>query len=54
VVRAVGRLRRAQREVVLLGVWSGLDYASAAQALGVPVGTVRSRPSEARGDPGYR
>jgi RNA polymerase sigma-70 factor (ECF subfamily) len=29
-------------------VWSGLDYAQAAQALGVPVGTVRSRLSRAR------
>jgi len=47
--RAVGRLRRAEREVVLLCVWSGLDYASAAEALGVPVGTVRSRLSRARG-----
>jgi RNA polymerase sigma-70 factor (ECF subfamily) len=46
--RAVGRLRRAEREVVLLCVWSGLDYAGAAEALGVPVGTVRSRLSRAR------
>ncbi|MEV6587581.1 RNA polymerase sigma factor [Streptomyces acidicola] len=41
-------LRRGEREVLALCVWSGLDYAQAAQALGVPVGTVRSRLSRAR------
>ncbi|GAA4851272.1 RNA polymerase sigma factor [Kitasatospora terrestris] len=46
--RALGRLRRTEREVFALCVWSGLDYASAAEALGVPVGTVRSRLSRAR------
>ncbi|MGX2996616.1 RNA polymerase sigma factor [Streptomyces sp. JNUCC 64] len=45
---ALARLRRAEREVLALCVWSGLDYASAAAALGVPVGTVRSRLSRAR------
>ncbi|MFW6690109.1 RNA polymerase sigma factor [Streptomyces sp. MAR4 CNX-425] len=45
---ALPRLRRAEREVLALCVWSGLDYAAAAQALGVPVGTVRSRLSRAR------
>ncbi|MBT2676752.1 RNA polymerase sigma factor [Streptomyces sp. ISL-14] len=45
---ALGRLRRAEREVLVLCVWSGLDYGAAAQALGVPVGTVRSRLSRAR------
>ncbi|MDO0912667.1 RNA polymerase sigma factor [Streptomyces sp. DT2A-34] len=45
---ALGRLRRAEREVLALCVWSGLDYGAAAQALGVPVGTVRSRLSRAR------
>ncbi|MDX2601077.1 RNA polymerase sigma factor [Streptomyces caniscabiei] len=43
-----GRLRRAEREVLALCVWSGLDYGQAAEALGVPVGTVRSRLSRAR------
>ncbi|GLF99542.1 RNA polymerase sigma factor [Streptomyces yaizuensis] len=48
-VRAVvGGLRRAEREVLALCVWSGLDYAAAAQALGIPVGTVRSRLARAR------
>ncbi|MBZ3903501.1 MULTISPECIES: RNA polymerase sigma factor [Streptomyces] len=43
-----GRLRRGEREVLALCVWAGLDYGQAAQALGVPVGTVRSRLSRAR------
>ncbi|WP_190024008.1 RNA polymerase sigma factor [Streptomyces hiroshimensis] len=46
--RALGKLRRSEREVVTLCVWSGLSYAEAAEALGVPVGTVRSRLSRAR------
>ncbi|WP_405463511.1 RNA polymerase sigma factor [Streptomyces anulatus] len=46
--RAWGQLRRAEREVFALCVWSGLGYAEAAEALGVPVGTVRSRLSRAR------
>jgi RNA polymerase sigma factor (sigma-70 family) len=45
---ALQQLRRAEREVLALCVWSGLDYAAAAEALGVPVGTVRSRLSRAR------
>lgn len=45
---ALPRLRRPEREVVALCIWSGLDYAAAAQALGIPVGTVRSRLSRAR------
>jgi RNA polymerase sigma-70 factor (ECF subfamily) len=46
---ALAALRTAEREVVALCVWSGLDYAEAAEALGVPVGTIRSRLSRARG-----
>jgi RNA polymerase sigma factor (sigma-70 family) len=45
---ALATLRRPEREVLALCVWSGLDYAAAADALGVPVGTVRSRLSRAR------
>jgi RNA polymerase sigma factor (sigma-70 family) len=45
---ALGALRREEREVIALCVWSELDYATAARALGVPVGTVRSRLSRAR------
>jgi RNA polymerase sigma-70 factor, ECF subfamily len=53
----VGRLADAQQlaaakvalgEVFTLCVWSGLGYAEAALALGIPVGTVRSRLSRAR------
>jgi RNA polymerase sigma factor (sigma-70 family) len=43
------RLRRGEQDVIALCVWSGLSYAQAAAALGVPVGTVRSRLSRARG-----
>lgn len=45
---ALATLRRAEREVLALCVWSGLDYKAAAEALGMPVGTVRSRLSRAR------
>jgi RNA polymerase sigma factor (sigma-70 family) len=46
--KALGALRREEREVIALCVWSELDYAMAAKVLGVPVGTVRSRLSRAR------
>ncbi|MGV2919498.1 RNA polymerase sigma factor [Streptomyces alfalfae] len=46
---ALDRLKRQEREVLALCVWSGLDYQQAAQALDIPVGTVRSRLSRARG-----
>ncbi|GAA5115684.1 sigma-70 family RNA polymerase sigma factor [Alloalcanivorax gelatiniphagus] len=46
--RVIGSLRRAEAEVLALCVWSGLSYAEAAESLGVPVGTVRSRLSRAR------
>ncbi|MFJ8043714.1 RNA polymerase sigma factor [Kitasatospora sp. NPDC096147] len=45
---ALGRLRPAEREVFALCVWEGLDHAAVAEALGKPVGTVRSRLSRAR------
>ncbi|MFD7205784.1 RNA polymerase sigma factor [Streptomyces sp. NPDC059893] len=45
---ALDRLRRQEREVLTLCVWSGLDYQQTAEALGIPVGTVRSRLSRAR------
>ncbi|WP_229338869.1 RNA polymerase sigma factor [Streptomyces flavotricini] len=44
----LNRLRRADREILLLHVWSGLSHDEVAQACGVPVGTVRSRLSRAR------
>ncbi|MEV4685230.1 RNA polymerase sigma factor [Streptomyces kurssanovii] len=45
---ALAELRRTEREVLSLCLWQGLDYATVAQVLGVPVGTVRSRLSRAR------
>jgi RNA polymerase sigma-70 factor (ECF subfamily) len=48
VLQALRGLKPGERDVIVLCVWSGLDYAAAAQALGVPVGTVRSRLSRAR------
>ena len=45
---ALGRLRRPEREVFALCVWSGLSYAAAGEALGVPASTVRSRLARAR------
>jgi RNA polymerase sigma-70 factor (ECF subfamily) len=45
---ALAALRQPEREVLALCVWSGLDYAEAAEALGIPIGTVRSRLSRAR------
>lgn len=45
---ALSRLRRPEREVVALCIWADLDYAAAAKALDIPVGTVRSRLSRAR------
>lgn len=49
--RALGALRplsQAERDVVLLVLWSELSYADAASSLGIPVGTVRSRLASAR------
>ncbi|MDH6577070.1 RNA polymerase sigma factor (sigma-70 family) [Kitasatospora sp. MAP5-34] len=45
---ALEQLRPAEREVFALYVWEGLDHAAVAEALGKPVGTVRSRLSRAR------
>ncbi|MEU7071259.1 RNA polymerase sigma factor [Streptomyces narbonensis] len=47
-LRALGTLRRSEREVLVLCLWEGLAYTEVAAALGVPVGTVRSRLSRAR------
>jgi len=48
VTAALAKLRRADREVFELCVWSGLSHAEAARALGLAEGTVRSRLSRAR------
>lgn len=49
ILRFVERLPERERQVLELCSWDGLSYAEAAAALGVPVGTVRSRLSRARG-----
>jgi RNA polymerase sigma-70 factor (ECF subfamily) len=45
---ALARLPPRQRDVVLLSAWADLDYQQISEALGVPVGTVRSRLHRAR------
>ena len=47
-LRRIAALRRGERDVFLLCAWHGLAYEEAAAALGLPVGTVRSRLSRAR------
>jgi RNA polymerase sigma-70 factor (ECF subfamily) len=46
---ALGGLSARHRDVVLLVAWADLDYEEAAEALDVPVGTIRSRLHRARG-----
>ena len=46
--RALARLPDEQRQVILLVGPEGMAYHSAAQILGVPIGTVRSRLSRGR------
>jgi RNA polymerase sigma-70 factor (ECF subfamily) len=41
-------LSEQEREIVLLVFWSGLSYEATSVALGVPVGTIRSRVSRTR------
>ena len=48
VLQRIALLPRLQQDVIALCVWSGLSYEEAAAALGVPVGTVRSRLARAR------
>ena len=45
---ALTGLRREERDVVLLYAWADLDQREIALALGVPLGTVKSRLSRAR------
>lgn len=47
-VRELRRLPAADRDALLLVVWGELTYAEAATALGIPVGTIRSRIARAR------
>jgi RNA polymerase sigma factor (sigma-70 family) len=46
--RALATLAKGDREVLLLIAWADLSYAEVATALGIPVGTVRSRLNRAR------
>lgn len=46
---ALSALKPPEREVLTLCLCEGMEYAEAAGALGIPVGTVRSRLSRARG-----
>lgn len=48
VAEALAGMPARHRDVVLLYAWADLDYEEIAQALGVPVGTVRSRLNRAR------
>ena len=48
VLRAIAKLPRREQDVITLCAWAELSYEEAAVALGVPVGTVRSRLSRAR------
>lgn len=41
-------LPRREQDIFVLCTWQGLSYEDAALALGIPVGTVRSRLSRAR------
>jgi RNA polymerase sigma-70 factor (ECF subfamily) len=45
---AIRQLPRREREVLALLAWSDLSYGEIAEALGLPVGTVRSRLARAR------
>ena len=47
---ALADLRPEERDVLLLHAWGELEYGEIAEALDIPVGTVRSRLSRARGN----
>ena len=48
VADAVTSLPQPERDALVLHVWEGLSYEEIAVALGVPIGTVRSRLNRAR------
>lgn len=48
IVQALARLPQRDRDVLLLIAWEDLGYEEVAVALGIPVGTVRSRLNRAR------
>jgi RNA polymerase sigma-70 factor, ECF subfamily len=45
---AIATLRRGDRDALLLMAWAELSYEEIAKALGIPIGTVRSRINRAR------
>jgi RNA polymerase sigma factor (sigma-70 family) len=45
---ALSRLSRGDRDVLLLVAWCDFSYEEVAAALGIPLGTVRSRLNRAR------
>jgi len=47
-LEVISTLTRGEQDVVLLVLWSELTYSDSATALGIPVGTVRSRLASAR------
>lgn len=47
-IRGLRRLSHEDREALLLVAWGDLSYEQTAEALGIPVGTVRSRLHRAR------
>jgi RNA polymerase sigma-70 factor (ECF subfamily) len=49
VAAAIAALPQGERDALLLFAWEGMPYDQIATALGVPVGTVRSRLNRARG-----
>jgi len=49
VAAAIATLPKGERDTLLLFAWEGMQYEQIAAALGVPVGTVRSRLNRARG-----
>jgi RNA polymerase sigma-70 factor (ECF subfamily) len=49
VADAITALPEPERDALVLHVWEGLSYEDVADALGVPIGTVRSRLHRARG-----
>lgn len=48
VLSVFSELTQDEQDILALCVWAGVSYADAALALGVPIGTVRSRLSRAR------
>ncbi|WP_241980639.1 sigma-70 family RNA polymerase sigma factor [Cryobacterium sp. Hh11] len=48
IAAALRKMPARDRDALLLYAWSDLDYAGVAEALGIPMGTVRSRLNRAR------